>query len=239
MTIGPRVIAASTSCRQTNDIWRLFLGHVETLQPFWATCIDHFSRLTGFDSNKRTSHLKSAGNAFALMDDWRLARVKHVKARRNEIDSAISFVRNAALQNPVSSLRAAAAARNAASALRITLTSACHGYRDDQLPELFAHAIFDIAAVRVRFPFDFGTLTCFHPGHSEGASADDPFMVMLERAAQKTSRTKELRELLMEVEHLYAQIESPQPISDIDWFEDVDDSNARLYYAAQAAFHSA
>ncbi|TAK74030.1 MAG: hypothetical protein EPO12_21270 [Aquabacterium sp.] len=160
-----------------------------------------------------------------------------MKARRNEIDSAISFVRNTALRRPIASLRASAAARNAAGALRVVLTASCRGYRDDQLPDLLSHAIFDIAAVRVRFPFDFGTLACFHSGDEE-AAGDDPFVLMLERAAQRTGHAKEVQELYADVELLYDDIERPQAISPADWFVEMDDSNARVYYAAQHAFHA-
>lgn len=238
MPIGPQAISAEIANRQTSDVWHLFLGQVRTLQPFWSACIHHFSFLTGLNTEKATSHLSSASVAFDRMDDWRFARAKQLKVRRNEIDSAISFVRNAALQQPVSSLSAAASARNAASALRTALTASCHGYRDNQLPELLAHAIFDVAAVRVRFPFDFGTLASLDLGNTEGGSADDPFIVMVEKVAKLTDRTKEAQDLFHEVEHLYAHIERPQTISNMDWFTEVDDSNVRMYYASQTAFHS-
>jgi hypothetical protein len=69
MPIGPRAISAAIAGRQASDIWSLFHGHVATLMPFWIACIDHFSKATGLDEEKRQAHLKSANAAFALMDD--------------------------------------------------------------------------------------------------------------------------------------------------------------------------
>jgi hypothetical protein len=238
MTVGPKSIEATLARKQASELWQLIHGQVGSIFPFWIACIEHFSSLTGLDIEKKSSYLKTAKGAFALMDDWRFERTKFVKARRNEIDSAISFVRNAALRHPIASLRAAASARNAAAALRLTLNVSCNGYRDDQLPELLSTVIFDIAAVRVQFPFDFGTLACFHPGYAADTQGHDPFLLMLEKAANKTGRTKELFELFTQVEHIYSSLENPLEISSTSWFTAIDDSNAHLHYAAQNAFHS-
>jgi hypothetical protein len=238
MNIGRKQIAAAIENRGVDQLWALLYGHTQMLLPFWTSCITNFSQLVNLNDDKRNKHLVSAQSAFLLMDDWRYERLKIVKARRKEIDSAISFIRNAAMQKPVSELRVAAAARNAAAALRPLLYTSCHSYGDDQIPDLIAETLFCIAAVRTRFPFDFGTLMCFHPGYADNASDKDLFVTTLEIAAQTTGRIHELHLLLNEVELLFTHIDYPRPIADQDWFSELDVANSQLHWASQKAFHS-
>jgi len=238
MNIGPRHIAERLATQPVDDLWRHFHAHVQTLQPFWISCVTAFAQLSAVDDGKRDAYLDAAKGAFDRMDDWRFRRVKYIKARRNEIDSAISLIRNKALEHPIRTLRCAAAARNAASALRVLLTVSCHGYRDAQIPELVAISLYDIAAVRTLLPFDFGTLMCFHPGHS-AVRDGDPFLLMLERAQKETSMSSPFEALLREAAMLWQNFEAPQPIvPDGQWFGPGDGVNAQLYHTASKAFHS-
>ena len=63
------------------------------------------------------------------------------KARRREIDSVISFIRNAALTTKVSKYAFAPVCRNLAGILHGALYISIFGYSDEQLPEVLAHDI--------------------------------------------------------------------------------------------------
>jgi hypothetical protein len=152
----------------------LFLRNVRTLLPFWQQTTRIFAERLAVPE-KGEFHLKVIADAFGKMDDWRFRRIPYIKARRKEIDSAISFMRNKAIVKPIYHLRIAPVARNAAGALRMLLTTSCRGYNDEQLPQVIAGALYDIAAVRVLFPFDIGTLTCFHPGPSVSSNVDPSY----------------------------------------------------------------
>src|SRR5580765_3183451 len=147
-------ISAALANRTVDELWTLLLRNVQSLQSFWARTVGVFAERCDLP-HKRDFHLAVISAAFKTMDDWRFRRIPHVKARRKEVDSAISFIRNKAIENPVAKLRIAPAARNAASALRVLLTASCHGYKDTDLALLVAAAVYEIAAVRVLFPFDF------------------------------------------------------------------------------------
>jgi hypothetical protein len=230
-------ICSELTGRSVDDLWTLFLRHVGTLRPFWEQTTRVFAERLAVPE-KGEFHLKVIADAFGKMDDWRFRRIPLVKARHHEIDSAISFMRNKAIVKPIYRLRIAPVARNAAGALRILLTTSCHGYRDDQLPQLIAGALYDIAAVRVLFPFDFGTLSCFHPKPPLPADAD-PFVMMLERAGHEIGIAQSVHGLLYEVASIWNSVADPKPLDfpAALWREETDASNALLHYAAVAAFH--
>src|SRR6476620_9785000 len=158
MTVARTEIASALASWSPDRVWEVFLGHGRTLQAFWSRATIVFAGRSELPADKRDRHLAAVASAFDRMDDWRSKRVKYVRARRDEIDSAISFIQNRALDRAIATLRVAPAARNAAGALRALLTTACHGYRDDQMPELVAGMLYDVAAVRTLFPFGFDTL---------------------------------------------------------------------------------
>jgi hypothetical protein len=223
--------------RNVDDLWILFLRNVRTLLPFWEQTTRVFAERLGVPE-KREFHLKVIADAFGKMDDWRFRRIPYVKARRNEIDSAISFMRNKAIVKPVYGLRIAPVARNAAGALRMLLTTSCHNYHDEQLPQVIAGALYDIAAVRVLFPFSFDTLVRFHPGHLVPSDVD-PFAVMLERAGKEIGIAPLVQALFDEAASVWNSVDDPKPLDfpSAIWNEETDASNALLHYAAVAAFH--
>jgi hypothetical protein len=223
--------------RSVDDLWALFFRNVRVLLPFWEQTTRVFAeRLAA--PEKGEFHLKVIADAFGKMDDWRFRRIPHVKARRNEIDSAISFLRNKAIVKPICGLRIAPVARNAAGALRLLLTTSCHGYRDEQIPQLIAGALYDIAAVRVLFPFDFGALSCFYPGPPLPPDVD-PFVAMLERAGREMGIGPSVQALFNEAASVWSSVDDPKPLDfpAALWNEETDASNALLHYAAVAAFH--
>jgi hypothetical protein len=223
--------------RSVDDLWMLFLRNVRTLLPFWEQTTRVFAKRLAVPE-KGEFHLKVIADAFGKMDDWRFRRIPYVKARRNEIDSAISFMRNKAIVKPIYGLRIAPVARNAAGALRVLLTTSCRGYSDEQLPQVIAGALYDIAAVRVLFPFGFDTLMCFHPKPPFPADVD-PFVVTLERAGQVIGIAPLVQALLSEAASVWNSVDDPKPFDfpAAIWSEETDASNALLHYAANAAFH--
>src|SRR5436190_305741 len=114
MAVTRREIQAALTGRPTEELWASMLAQGHTLQPFWQKATTLFAERTCLPADKRDFHFAVIDDAFRKMDDWRMGRVKYVKARRGEIDSAISFIRNKALERSVASLRVAPAVRNAA-----------------------------------------------------------------------------------------------------------------------------
>src|SRR5947207_11777124 len=93
-------IAAALANRTVDELWTLFLRNVQTLQSFWARTVAVFAERCDL-RQKRDFHLTVISDAFTKMDDWRFRRIPYVKARRKEVDSAISFIRNKAIEKPV------------------------------------------------------------------------------------------------------------------------------------------
>ena len=132
-------------------------------------------------------------------------KIKYVKARRNEFDGEISYIRNTALDGRVSALPASPISRNAASALRMSVYIAAHGYRDDQIPLLIAKGIFDLAEVRSFFPVDSSNLISFLPpgkglDGANDARSEDNYHLMMENAASAMGIEKDVKQLYMESE---------------------------------------
>ena len=236
MTVTRNEIASALASWPPDRLWEVFLGHGRTLQPFWSRATSLFAARSGLAAEKRDRHLGAVASAFDRMDDWRSKRVKYIRARRDEIDSAISFIRNRALDRTIASLRVAPAARNAAGALRGLLTTACHGYRDDQMPELVAAMLYDLAAVRTLFPISFDTLFGFNFPNQLGL---DPLAERLRGAANEWGLREEVPALTDDVARLWADIASPRPweLPESVWSEEADALNARAHFAAVKAFH--
>jgi hypothetical protein len=230
-------ISKQLAGRGVGDLWTLLLRNVRTLQPFWEQTTRVFADRLALPG-KGELHLTVIADAFGKMDDWRLGRIPYIKARRKEIDSAISFMRNKAIVKPVCGLRIAPAARNASAALRGLLTTSCHGYRDEQLPIIISGALYDIAAVRVLFPFDFSALTSFHLGHSTQSDLD-PFVEMLQRAGKEIGIEQSVQALFSEVATIWNFVDDPRTfeLPAAVWNEETDGLSAQLHYASVAAFH--
>lgn len=233
-----RQITTALTGRAPADLWDALLGHARTLQPFWAGAVEVFAARTSLPDEERDRYLAVIGTAFDKMDQWRRGTTKYVKARRNEIDSAISYLRNKAIEVPNRRLRIAPAARNAAGSLRVTLTISARGYDDAQLPELVASVVYDVAAVRTLFPFDLGNLMVFHPG--AGASKEDPLDVTLPHAGRELGATASVEALMVEVKRIWEHFDTPSPLtfSKEYWSAEADDADAQLRSAAMAAFHN-
>lgn len=230
-------MTTALAARSPDDLWDALSAHARTLQPFWAGAVTVFAARTLLADETRDGYLRVIGSAFDKMDGWRRGTAKYVKARRNEIDSAISYLRNKANEAPNRRLRFAPAARNAAGALRVSLTVSARGYNDAQLPELVAGVVYDVAAVRTLFPFDFGNLMVFHPGH-DSTSQEDALDATLQRACRELGVMTALHALLAEVDRVWESFSTPSPLlfTDDYWTAEGDDADARLRSAAIAAF---
>src|SRR4051812_1942790 len=204
-------ITTALATRSPDDLWALLLSHAQTLQPFWAGAVAVFADRTALPDEKRDGYLGVIRTAFDKIDEWRRGRSKYVKARRHEIDSAISFLRNKAIEAPNRALRFAPAARNAAGALRVCLSVSARGYHDAHLPALVAAVVYDVAAVRTLFPFDSGNLMIFHPGHDSPLEGD-ALDVTLQCAARELDIGPAVDALLAEVERIWQNLETPAPL---------------------------
>lgn len=231
-------ITTALATRSPDDLWDALLSHAQTLQPFWAGAVSVFAARTMLPDEKRDVYLNAISSAFDKMDKWRRGTAKNVKSHRKEIDSAISYLRNKAIEVPNRRLRFAPSARNAASALRGCLTVSAHGYRDEQLPELVACNIYDVAAVRTLFPFDFGNLMIFHPEH-DGELEGDVLDVALQRASRKLGIKEAVNTLVNEANRIWETFDRPSPLLCTEgyWTAEGDDADAQLRSAAIAAFH--
>lgn len=238
MALTRNQIASALTSWPPDRLWDVFLSHGRSLQPFWSRATSVFAERSELEVEKRDRHLRAVAYAFDRMDDWRSKRVKYVRARRDEIDSAISFIRNRALDNAIASLRVAPAVRNAAGALRGLLTTACHGYRDDQMPELVAGMLYALAAVRTLFPISFDTLFGFDFGTPKPGL--DPLAERLHGAANEWGVGKEVAALTDDVGRLWADFATPRcwELPDAVWSEKADPLDARAHFAAVEAFHT-
>ena len=144
--------------RPPEDVWRAVLGWTSTLGPFWLEAIRRFAPVAGLPDEKRDRHLAAAGGAFERMDGWWSGRTKLVKARRNEIDSAISFVWTTALRTELRGLVQAPVARHVGPALRQCLSVSAGGYGPDQLASVAAGLVYTWAECRTLFPGDSSVL---------------------------------------------------------------------------------
>ena len=155
-----------------NELFKLHHAWVSTLIPFWRQAVIRIAELTHTPIDRRDKHLRVIGQSMTLMSAWRLKQITYIKARRREIDSAISFIRNAALTTKVSKYTFAPVCRNLAGILRGALRISTFSYSDEQGPEVLAHHIYDIATCHTLFPFDTSDFVCFLSG--EGSTQTEP-----------------------------------------------------------------
>jgi len=231
------------STHTPNDQWVYLHEQASALHPLWMRAIEEWTVTDELAEDKRQKHIDVVGTAFDRMDDWRFERVKYVKARRNEIDSAISFIWTRSIQKTFRTLLIAPVIRNLGGLLRSCLYIATRGYHDDQMPTLIAQQIFDIAAVRTFFPVDtsnfVGFLSDGESIHGHGGDLDN-FHVMLERGTISYNLENALESLYSEAATLWPRQSAPTPVTldDDIWKQTGDGMSARMYYEAFGVFHS-
>jgi hypothetical protein len=236
-------IRASLASRDGNEVYFHFSNWVKTLLPFWLQAIDQIAEDTHFYQEKASKHAEVAKSAFALMDGWRSGQVKLVKARRSEIDSAISYIRNGAALSAVSDIAFAPVCRNAASALRACLGLASGSYADAQLPGVVAQQIYAIAAVKTLFPVEDSDLIGYLPRTVTIHGSNDPndldnYHLMFQLAAERLDLAMQVKAMNEEAALIWSSFESPIPwvVPEAVWTEKTDALSSKLYYANKAAF---
>lgn len=236
-------IRSTLASRDLNEVYFHFSNWVRTLIPFWEKAIVQIAENTGFYKEKAVMYQEVIVSSFELMDGWRSGQVKMVKARRREIDSAISYMRNGAMLSAVSDIAYAPVCRNAASALRACLSLASGSYSDVQLPGVVAQEIYSIAAVKTLFPVDDSNLIGYLPANMTIHGGDDPntldnYHVMFEIAAEHLDLSAQVRAMNAEAALIWNNFESPAAwiIPDAIWTEKTDALSSKLYYENQAAF---
>ncbi len=219
--------------RNLDEVWNEHLKWVATLIPFWEKAIITIAQNINFDETKRDKHLKAAQSYMSFINDWRYERIKLVKARYNEIESAISFIRNQALNNKNSQFLFAPMCRNVAGVLRHTL----HNYKqksDDDLPTLVSQHIFLFAEIYLCFPFDESDFIWYLPGsiHTDNRDDLDNYNMMLENAGKKLGITEFINEINKKAEWIWENFKTPYEwkVPDEIWHTQIDNISKKLYY---------
>lgn len=244
--VGRGEIREALAGRPPEDVWRAVLGWTATLQPFWLEAIDRFAAVADLPDDRRERHRAAAEAALDRMDDWWHGRVKLVKARRNEIDSAISFVRNTALRSELRLLVQAPVARHAAAALRHALQVATGSYRAEQVPALVAGTLYDWAECRTLFPGDSSVLLQHVPadrlasGHGDDPAAFDHHHLVYGEVADGFGLRAAADAVVAEAAAIWASFDTPRPWSlpaDL-WARTYDGTYHDMYYDSLQAFHA-
>lgn len=236
-------IRNSLASRDGNEVYFHFSNWVKTLLPFWLKAIDQIAENTHFYQQKAIKHAEVANSSFALMDGWRSGQVTKVKARRSEIDSAISYIRNGAALSAVSDIAYAPISRNAASALRACLGLGWGSYSDAQLPGVVAQQIYTIAAVKTLLPVEDADLIGYLPQAVTIHGGNDPneldnYHLMFQIAAERLNLSRQVKAMNDEAALIWNNFESliPWVIPEVVWSEKTDALSSKLYYANRAAF---
>lgn len=229
--------------RDCNEVYFHFSNWVKALLPFWQKAIDQIAENTHFYQEKAVKHGEVAKSSFALMNGWRSGQITKIKARRGEIDSAISYIRNGAALSAVSDIAFAPVCRNAASALRACLGLGWGSYSDAQLPGVVAQQIYSIAAVKTLLPVEDADLIGYLPRavtvHGGNNPNDlDNYHLMFQIAAERLGLSTHVKAMNDEAALIWTSFESPIPwvIPEAVWTEKTDALSSKLYYANKAAF---
>ena len=198
--------------RPPDDVWRSVLGWTRTLEPFWLQAIDRFAVVAAVRDERRERLKAAAEVAFDRMDDWWHGSTM-VKARRNEIDSAISLLYNTALHGAVAHLIQAPTARHVAIALRGCLHLASGSYSRDQMPTVVAAAVYDWACCRTMFPGDPAVLLRHVPSEilDGGPAPFDEHHHLFVDPATRFGLRREADAVLAEAARIWARFDDPEP----------------------------
>lgn len=225
-----------------NELFKLHQAWISTLIPFWKQAVIRIAELTDTPTDRRYKHLRVIEQSMTLMSAWRLKQITYIKARRREIDSAISFIRNAALTTKVSKYAFAPVCRNLAGILRGALYISTFGYSDEQLPEVLAHDIYELATCHTLFPFDTSDFVCFLSG--EGSTQTDRttgehWHIMMDCAGEVLG----IRPLIEAVDQQASLIWDSYSVpfawvyDEAVWTREITNLSKELHYIAQRAFH--
>jgi hypothetical protein len=239
-------IRRGLSDRPLAEVWPAVLGWSLELQPFWVEAIRRFADVAELPVARRDRHLAAAEQAFDRMDDWWNGRAKLVKARRNEIDSAISFIRNTALHTELRLLLQAPVARHVASALRGCLNLGSGSYRPEQLPEITAGLVYDWAECRTLFPGDSSVLLQHVPPDARpptvgtvGPEFFDEHQLSYGVPADRFGLRREADAVYAEARTIWERFDEPVAwaLPDDFWSRRYDGTYHAMHYGELRAFH--
>lgn len=198
---------------EPNALYLSYSGWVKTLIPFWRQAAARIAELSGTTDEKRDKHLRVIDNSLQLMQAWRFKKIKYVQARRKEIDSAISFIRNGALTQRVCRYAFAPVCRNLSGILRGFLYVSTFGYSDEQLSTVFAQKIYGIALCHTLFPFDTGDFVYYLPReksiHTEDPADLDNWHLMMSEAGKALNIAELTKEVNNQARKIYENRKTP------------------------------
>ncbi len=224
------------------ELVKLHHAWVSTLIPFWRQAVTRIAELTGTPTDRRDKHLRAIEQSITLLPAWRSKQITYVKARRREIDSAISFIRNAALTNPVSKYAFAPVCRNLAGILRHSLSISTFGYSDEQLPDVLAHDIYNLATCHTLFPFDTSDFVCFLSGkgspQTDGSTGEN-WHLMMDSAGEVLGIRPLIESIDQQARLIWDSYSAPFAwvYDEAVWTREIPNLSMELHYIAQRAFH--
>ena len=221
---------------EPNELFNLHHAWVSTLIPFWRQAVIRIAELTDTPTDRRDKHLRVIEQSMTLMSAWRFKQITYIKARRREIDSAISFIRNAALTTKVSKYAFAPVCRNLAGILRGALYISTFGYSDEQVPEVLAHHIYDLATGHTLFPFDTSDFVCFLSG--EGSPGEN-WHIMMDRAGEVLDIHPLIEAVDQQASLIWDSYSAPFAwgYDEAVWTREIPPLSKDLHYIAQRAFY--
>lgn len=224
------------------ELFKLHHAWVSTLIPFWRQAVIRVAELTDTPTDRRDKHLRAIEQAMTLLPAWRSRQIVYIKARHREIDSAISFIFNAALTNKVSKYAFAPVCRNLTGILRVALHISTFGYSDKQLPDVLAHGIYDIATCHTLFPFDTSDFVCFLSGEGStqtDRSTGENWHLMMNRAGEILGIHPLIEAVDQQASLIWESYSAPFAwvYDEAIWTREVPSLFKELYYIAQRAFH--
>ena len=221
---------------EPNELFNLHHAWVSTLIPFWRQAVIRIAELTDTPTDRRDKHLRVIEQSMTLMSAWRFKQITYIKARRREIDSAISFIRNAALTTKVSKYAFAPVCRNLAGILRGELYISTFGYSDEQVPEVLAHHIYDLATCHTLFPFDTSDFVCFLSG--EGTPGEN-WHIMMDRAGEVLDIRPLIEAVDQQASLIWDSYSAPFAwgYDEAVWTREIPPLSKDLHYIAQRAFY--
>ena len=224
------------------ELFKLHHAWVSTLIPFWRQAVIRVAERTDTPTDRRDKHLRAIEQAMTLLPAWRSRQIVYIKARHREIDSAISFIFNAALTNKVSKYAFAPVCRNLTGILRVALHISTFGYSDKQLPDVLAHGIYDIATCHTLFPFDTSDFVCFLSGEGStqtDRSTGENWHLMMNRAVEILGIRPLIEAVDQQASLIWESYSAPFAwvYDEAIWTREVPSLFKELYYIAQRAFH--
>ena len=227
---------------EPDALYLSYLRWVKTLIPFWKQAAARIAELSGTVDEKRDKYLRSIDNSLQLLQAWRFKKIKYVQARRKEIDSAISFMRNGALTQRACRYAFAPVCRNLAGILRSFLYVSTFGYSDEQLPTVFAQDIYGIALCHTLFPFDTGDFVYYLPReksiHTDDPADLDNWHLMMSEAGKALNIVELTKEVNEQARKIYENYKTPfeWKYDEGVWNLEFENVSKRLHYAGARAF---